>query len=132
MTIFVFGNPDLPFDSLPLRLLPRLVKQFPDIAFEVKDPNEDWDVPEHLTVIDTAAGITDVTVFDDLNSFSPAPRVSLHDFDALANMRLLQKIGKIKTVKIIAVPMGMPEDEAFEKIVVKVRPSPQKAPPRAK
>jgi len=122
MIIYIFGNPDLPMDSLPLRLLPQLRKQFPDITFEVKDPNEDWDVTEDLVVIDTAVGVKDVTVFNDLNSFTPAPRLSMHDFDALANMRLLQKIGKIKTVKIIGVPPEMGEEEAMEKVVTEVRP----------
>ncbi len=98
MTIYVFGNPDIPEDSLPLRILPRLRLAFPDISFEIKDPNEEWDVPENLTVIDTAVGINGIHVFSDLETFSNTPRVSLHDFDALTQLRYLQKLGKLKKI----------------------------------
>jgi len=102
--IFVFGNLDLVMDSLPLKMLPELRKKFPQIEFVVQDPNEEWEVPENLVVLDTAVGIKEVMVFDDLEKFTPPPRVSMHDFDALTNLRYLKKLGKLKSVKIIAVP----------------------------
>ena len=102
--IFVFGNLDLVMDSLPLKMLPELRKKFPQIEFVVQDPNEEWGVPENLVVLDTAVGIKEVMVFDDLEKFTPPPRVSMHDFDALTNLRYLKKLGKLKSVKIIAVP----------------------------
>ena len=43
-------------------------------------------------------------VFDSLENFSAPPRVSLHDFDAYTNLKYLQKLGKIKKIKIIALP----------------------------
>ncbi len=116
MKVFIFGNPDIAFDSLPLRLLPQLTEIFPHVMFEVKDPNEDWEVPENMLIVDTAVGVTDVTVFHDLDSFSPAPRISMHDFDALANIRLLKKLGKIKSVTIIGLPPDMEEQRAIEKV----------------
>lgn len=116
MKIFIFGNIDLPLDSLPLRILPKLQKKFPNIKFETIDPNEDFDFPENITIIDTIVGIKDITIFDSLDKFSAPPRVGMHDFDALTNLRYLQKLGKIKTVKIIAVPSEMGETEATKKI----------------
>lgn len=116
MTIFVFGNPDVELDALPLRILPRLQKAFPDISFEVKDPNEEWDVPEELIAIDTVVGIDAVRVFDDLAPFLAAPRVSLHDFDAFANLSLLKKLGRLKQIKIIGLPPTISDDEAFEAV----------------
>ena len=104
MKIFVFGNPNLDFDSLPLRILPELKKQFPKIDFEIKDPNEEWEAPENLIIIDTVLGIDKPMVFDSLENFSAPPRVSLHDFDAYTNLKYLQKLGKIKKIKIIALP----------------------------
>jgi hypothetical protein len=117
MKIFVFGNDDLEMDSLPLRILPRLSEKFPEIEFVTVDPNEEWNVPENLVVIDTAVGIKDVTIFDSLEKFSAPPRVGMHDFDALTNLRYLWKLGKIKKIKIIAVPAEMGEPEATEKII---------------
>jgi hypothetical protein len=116
MKVFVFGNPDVAGDSLPLKILPRLQKEFPNIVFETLDPNEEWDIPENLVIIDTVVGIKDVTIFDSLNAFESAPRVSLHDFDAYANLRLLAKLGKLKKIKIIGVPPEMQERIAFEKV----------------
>ena len=116
MKVFIFGNEDLEMDSLPLRILPMLAEKFPKIEFVTVDPNENWDAPESLMVIDTAVGIKDLTVFDGLEKFSAPPRVGMHDFDALTNLRLLWKLGKIKSVKIIAVPPEMDGSEAVEKI----------------
>ncbi len=103
-------------DSLPLRILPKLKDKFPDIEFKTIDPNEDFDFPEEMVVIDIVVGIKDVTVFDSLDKFSTPPRVGMHDFDALTNLRLLWKLGKIKIIKIIAVPPEMDESDALEKI----------------
>ncbi len=117
MTIYIFGNPDLPMDALPVRLVPQLQAKFPQHQFFVKDPNEEWNVPEKLIVIDTVKGIDQVIVFKDLSKFEAAPRVSIHDFDALTQLRLLQKIGKLKEVTIIGVPPDILEDVALKKIV---------------
>ena len=117
MTIFVFGNSDVLMDSLPLRLLPKLREYFPKVLFDVVDPAEEWNVPEDVVVLDTVEGISDVVLFDDLEKFIPAPRLSMHDFDALANLRFLKKLGKIKSVKVIGVPPGKDEHDALQKIM---------------
>ena len=110
MRFFVFGNPDLEVDSLPLKLIPELVKEFPNHTFEVLDPNEEWDVPKHMNIIDTVAGINEVTAFDDLDTFVQAPKMTCHDFDAYTNLQFLKKLGKIDSVYIIGIPGGHPEN----------------------
>ena len=112
--IYIFGNPDLPADSLPLKILPELRNKFPQLQFEVKDPNEEWDVPEELTIIDTVEGIEKVTIFDDLAKFVRVPRLTLHDFDALSNLLYLQKLGKLKKIKIIGLLPMAPPDEVLK------------------
>ena len=114
MKVFVFGNPDLDFDSFPLRILPRLKKQLPKIDFEIKDPNEEWEVPEEIIIIDTVAGINKPTVFENLENFSAPPRVSAHDFDTYTNLKYLQKLGKIKKIEIIGLPSMISKDVAIE------------------
>ncbi len=104
MKVFVFGNPDLDFDSLPLRILPELKKQLPKVNFEIKDPNEEWEFPEEFIVIDTVVNIDKPVVFENLENFSLPPRVSLHDFDVYTNLKYLQKLGKIKKIKIVGLP----------------------------
>ena len=114
--IYIFGNIDLPNDSLPIVILPKLEEKFPDVRFEIKDPNEEWLETESVVVIDTVVGIKDVTVFDDLEKFAKVPRVGMHDFDALTNLRYMKKLGKIKYVKIIGVPPDIGERTALSKI----------------
>jgi len=117
MKIFVFGNPDLDFDSLPLKILPELKKQLSKIDFETKDPNEEWDVPEEFIVIDTVLGIDTPVIFENLENFSAAPRISMHDFDAFTNLKYLKKLGKIKKIKIIGLPPIISEKKALEFLV---------------
>lgn len=117
MTVFVFGNPDLPGDALPLMILPRLRERFPGSTFETKDPNEEWEVPEHLTVIDTVQGIDRVTAFPSLELFDRTPNLTVHDFDALSQLRLLQKLGKLKSVRVIGVPPDAKPDAVLPTVV---------------
>lgn len=115
-TIFIFGNPELADDSLPIRLIPQLQRAFPNISFEIKDPNEEWDIPEEMTIIDTVIGPKKVTIFDDLDDFDTTPRLTMHDFDALFNLRYMKKLGKLKKIKIIGVPPDLNEKKALESI----------------
>lgn len=114
MKIFVFGNADLAVDSLPLRILPELQKRFPHIEFIAADPNEEWDVAGGIIALDTVRGIKEVMQFDSLEQFHAAPRVTGHDFDALSNLRLLAKTGRIQNIKIIGIPPTILEEEALE------------------
>ncbi len=120
-TIYVFGNPDLEIDSLPLRILPNLQSCFPEIAFIVLDPNEEWTIPEEMVMIDTVVGIKKLTVFNDLKHFIEAPRVSVHDFDAFFNLIYLQKLGKLKKIKIFGLPTETKEDEALESLTKELK-----------
>ena len=114
--IFVFGNINLDNDSLPLRIMPQLQEKFPDIQFEVRDPNEEWGVPDEFIIIDTVIGIKGIRIFETLDKFLSAPRVSMHDFDFLTNLQYLWKLGKIKKIKIIGLPPNMEESEAVKKV----------------
>lgn len=116
MIIYVFGNPDLPSDALPIKILPTLKKKFPQIIFELKDPNEEFDIPEELIIMDTVEGIKEIKIFSELESFVNSPRVSLHDFDLLSNLKFLKKLGKLKKLTIIGAPKNLSEKKALEEI----------------
>lgn len=116
MIVYIFGNPDLKIDSLPIRILPKLKKNFPHIDFQTKDPNEDWDIPKKLVIIDTVLGIEKIKIFTDLDKFSVTRRVSLHDFDLGAELSYLKKLGKIKKIKIIGIPPSVKESKAVKEI----------------
>ena len=118
MVIFVFGNENLKADFLPLKILPKLKKSFPAIDFKVLDPNEDWDIPEELVILDIAHGIKDIHIFNNLKYFSQIPHITMHDFDALTNLRYLKKLGKLKKIKIIGIPPTISQKKALNKVSV--------------
>jgi len=118
MKVSVFGNLLVKKDSLPLKILPKLEKQFPDIEFVVEDPTESLHpTKDEWWILDCADGISEVMVLDDLSKLDFMSRVSVHDYDLAFDLKLLLKLKKLPKVKIIAVPLAMKEKEAFRKVV---------------
>jgi hypothetical protein len=113
MQIFVFGNPDIAMDSLPLTLMPKLAESLPEHTFTNLDPNEDWDVPRIMVIIDTVVGLEEPRMFEGFDHFMKAPRMTCHDFDAYANLLLLKKLGKIDDTTILGLPPGYDGDKAL-------------------
>ncbi|OGZ05623.1 MAG: hypothetical protein A2845_04655 [Candidatus Lloydbacteria bacterium RIFCSPHIGHO2_01_FULL_49_22] len=104
-------------DATPLRIMPRLALRFSDTCFIALDPNEEWDIPDPFVLIDTVVGLSDIHIFRSLDEFGASPTVSMHDFDALFNLRYLAKLGKLKSVLVIGIPPEMSDDDAFAKVV---------------
>ncbi len=120
MEIFVFGNPIVETDSLPITLLPALREQFSGVTFTTLDPNENWNVPRHMYIIDTVVGIEEPRVFETLEGFMASPRVSCHDFDAYANIMLMKKLGKIDGVTIVGVPPNLEPEQVLPSLTKKL------------
>lgn len=120
--IYIFGNPLLKEDSLPIKLAPELQKKFPEIDFVVTDPNENLK-PENseLYIIDTVRGIKKVEIITDLNKIQLNRIYSAHDFDLGFNLKLLQKIGKLNKVVIFGVPSKTKKQKALEQIASKIK-----------
>lgn len=106
-TVYVVGNAVDPRDRLPMRLLPSLRRRCPNIAFRPFDPTEEFPLhTPHLVLIDTAEGISRVTLFSDLNRFSLSPRVTVHDYDLSIHLSLLKKLGKLEKLTIVGIPIS--------------------------
>jgi len=117
-TIHIFGNPLLDFDNLPLKLAPKLQKIFPEINFVITDPSENLKpINGEMIIIDTVEGIDKVILIDDIEKLETSKIYSLHDFDLAFNLKLLQKIGKLKKVKIFGVPMNGDGKEILEQLI---------------
>ncbi len=115
--ILIFGNPLVPEDSLPLRLLPKLRKAFQNIEFKELDAAEEIENEgRDLVILDTAKGIDKVTVIDDIGKIQTEKIYSMHDFDLGLTLKLLKKMKKIDSVRIIAVPMGYDEKKALDEV----------------
>ncbi len=116
--VSVFGNPLVEKDSLPLRILPKLKKRFPEIEFVVEDPTETLTSPQgEWWILDSAEGINEVMVIDDLSKLDFTSRVSVHDYDLSFDLILLHKLGRLEKLKIIAIPTKMKQTQAFEKVI---------------
>jgi hypothetical protein len=107
MPISVFGNPDLPFDSLPLQIVPDLRELFLEQDFRIEDP-EELDLPaegaDTWIIIDTVEGIEQVTEIP-VERLVTAPRLTAHDFDLGSYLLLVRKLRPTLRVCIIGVPM---------------------------
>lgn len=120
--ILIFGNPLLDFDNLPLKLAPKLQKKFPEIDFVITDPSENLNpIGGELIIIDTVENIKNVVLIDDIEKLETGKIYSLHDFDLAFNLKLLQKIGKLKKVKIFGVPMEGDEEKILKQLTKIIR-----------
>jgi Ni,Fe-hydrogenase maturation factor len=119
MKILVFGNIIEEKDSLALRILPKLREEFPQVEFKEFDPTENLEAEIEqgkLKILDVVEGIDKVIVIKDIEQLKQDKIYSMHDFDLGFNLKLLRKIGKLKEVEIIGLPMNMKEEEAIEEI----------------
>ena len=92
-------------DSLAVTVAKRLTDDFPEITFIHLDPNEEIN-DKDITLLDVAYGIKKVSVIDDLDKLEVGKKVSLHDYDVAFSLKLMKKIGMIRKIKIIAIPIG--------------------------
>jgi len=117
-TIYIFGNPLLDFDSLPVKLLPELKKKFPEYDFIIADPNENLKPKnKELIIIDTVVGTDKVIVFDNIDKIQNSPRYSMHDFDLGFNLKLLKKIGALEKATIFGVPAKIKKQAALKQLI---------------
>ena len=105
MKISVFGNPDLEGDNAAIQLIPGLKQKYPRAEIMVEDPSEGLKPADDWVIVDACQGISRVTEFEDLDRFAAVRRLSVHDYDLAMELKLLKKLGKIKKLKIIAVPV---------------------------
>lgn len=117
MEVWVFGNPDVQADALPLVLLPALRQAFPALTFVVRDPQDEWPAKlERLTIIDTIRELEAVQAFSSLEQFVEPPRFTLHDFDLLGELKLRHKLGRLPPFVVLGVPPQLAPAEAVRQL----------------
>jgi 8-oxo-dGTP diphosphatase len=115
-TIYVFGNPLVKRDSLPLKLIDRLRKKFPSLEFREFDTTEDLELEGELNIIDTVKGIKKVEIIEDIDKIVSDKIYSTHDFDLGYNLKLWKKMGMIDKARILGVPSSMKDEDALEQL----------------
>lgn len=120
MRVLVFGNPLLPEDSIPIRLLPKLRRKFPEIEFVEFDPTEEIEeeAKKGIFAIDVVKGVKHVSLLteSDIDRLILGPSASIHDFDLAWNLKILKKLGILKKIAILGVPPDYPEKKALEEL----------------
>lgn len=113
--VFVAGNPIVKEDSLALKVAEELGEELEGVEFKKIDSlAEIGEIPAELCIIDVAKGIEKVEIIRDLEKLQELKLVSLHDFDLGTELLLYKKIGKVKSVAIIAIPQGYDLGNAVE------------------
>lgn len=120
MTIYVLGNPLMKQDSLPLKLIKDLKKSFPQIKFQVVDPNENFPPQgiRNLFILDTVKGIKKPMILklDDFEKKEKTP-LSPHDYDIHLHLLLLRKMKKVDRITIIGLPPNGNEKTLSRKLL---------------
>jgi len=118
MTIYVCGNEIEEQDTGAVRLLPTLREALPEIKWVRWDPTEELPLDEEvLRILDVAMGISEVSVLTDLRHLEQVKGSGAHDYDVYVDLKLKQKLGLLKELQLILIPMEMEAHEAVETIV---------------
>lgn len=106
MNVYVFGNRDLDFDNIAIKIAEGLIGKIENIEFIFMDSADDFSPTEDFPIIlDVAKGIDKVSIIEDIKNIGSSPLVGMHDFDLAFTLKFLIKLKKIHGFKIIAIPM---------------------------
>ena len=118
--VLCFGNEFIEMDRLPIILYRELRGKIPNVDFVICESlNEilDYLNYERVFILDTVKGIKDISIIDDIEILKERKIYTLHDFDLGLYLKLINRIKKIKNLKIIGIPVGYDKEDAKEKIV---------------
>lgn len=114
-TVLCFGNEYVKEDSLAKEIADEL--KIEGVTFSKCDNlNDVLDQKGEIFILDVAKGITEIKVFDDIDKINTNSITSLHDFDLGYFLKLMKEIGRIKQIKIIALPIGYDKEKAKDEI----------------
>ena len=99
--IYILGNPILREDSIPIQIKPKLMEAFPHIQFIELDPTENFPDEKFLILIDTVINSKKIILIQDLDSLQDMPQYTMHDFDLAFNLKIINKMSKLKEFMII-------------------------------
>ena len=110
MKVYVFGNRDYEKDKLSFEVVDKLDLKNLKIEFEEVKPNQDlpFTGSDMVVMMDVVMGIDKVKLITeyDLDKLVLPPRSSAHDYDLGFQLKYLLKLGKLKKIRIIGLPMS--------------------------
>lgn len=125
MKVYVFGNQDVKKDNIAIKVADRLKHKIEEVKFVLVKPNEDLPFAgeKNVVILDSLQGAKGVTIIneDNLETLKVDKSVSVHDWDLGFQLKYLQKLGKLKKITIIGLPMeGKVEISTLKKLILKL------------
>ena len=117
--VLCFGNEFVEMDKLPIVLYKELKDKIPDVEFILCESlNEilDYSNHERVFILDTVKGIQDVSIIYNIELLKERKIYTPHDFDLSLYLKLINRMKKIKNLRIIGIPVGYDKEKAKEKI----------------
>jgi hypothetical protein len=118
--LFVFGSEDFAFDNGAVKLIGWLAKQLPNwqITRMLRPEQLMQHIGEDFVILDVAEGIDKPFLITDLDNLTYESRVTAHDLDLAAFLKIMRELGQIHNVDIIAVPNNKePDKDAVLKLI---------------
>ncbi|MDR4510276.1 MAG: hypothetical protein MRJ93_01060 [Nitrososphaeraceae archaeon] len=122
--VLVFGNRLINNDSVPLKLIPNLKKEFPDIDFMEFDSTEDIENEGSIIyILDSVENIDQVTIIRDIDRIEISKHLyTMHDMDLGYMLKLMKKVNMIDDIVIFGIPIkGIPKSEILNQLKEKIR-----------
>lgn len=122
MIVYVFGNEDNDLDKLAIEISKNV--EIEGVEFVRILPNEDLPVDDKtINILDVVEGIKEISLYseNDLDKILLPPKGTVHDYDLGFQLKYLMKIGKLKKVNIIGIPIkSQPDYERIKFILRKL------------
>ena len=122
--VLVFGNRLINNDSVPLKLIPNLKKEFPDIDFMEFDSTEEIENEGSIIyILDSVENIDQVTIIRDIDRIEISKHLyTMHDMDLGYMLKLMKKVNMIDDIVIFGIPIkGIPKSEILNQLKEKIR-----------
>lgn len=122
--VLVFGNRLINKDSVPLMLIPKLKKEFPDIDFVEFDSIEDIENEGSIIyILDSIENIDKVTIIKDIDRIEISKHLyTMHDMDLGYTLKLMKKVNMVDEIVIFGIPIkGITKSEILNQLKEKIR-----------
>ncbi len=106
--VYCLGNKYVSKDALALRFVDRKIN---NLEFKEYNP----DIQGNILIMDVCKNLDEMKLLD-LDDFLARHPVTTHDFDIGTELKLLQAIGQVNKVSVIAIPMDYTYDQVLSNL----------------
>ena len=120
-TILVFGHEDLDYDNGAVKLIGFLKENLKDcVVYKVSRPEQIMEyLGKDFVILDVAKGIDRPIFINNVDNIKYSKKVTEHDIDLASFMKILESLGELKEIKIVAIPYDK-DPHNFKEEVIKL------------